>query len=118
MGETILVNQSPFVVVGVMQTKKQMGMYGGPDADHAVIPLTTFQAMFGRRYLSNLVFKAAAPELMEVAKKRFNEVLGREVPLRPGRRARRCTLGHREDPGDRPQHHDRHRAVPRRSSAA
>jgi putative ABC transport system permease protein len=83
VGETILVNQSPFVVIGVMQTKKQMGMYGGPDSDHAVIPLTTFQAMYGRRYLSNLVFKASTPALMEVAKKRFNEVLGAKYKFDP-----------------------------------
>lgn len=83
VGETILVNQSPFTVIGVMQTKKQMGMYGGPDADHAVIPLTTFQAMYGRRYLSNLVFKASAPELMGVAKRRFNEVLGAKYKFDP-----------------------------------
>ncbi len=83
VGETILVNQSPFTVIGVMQTKKQMGMYGGPDANHAVIPLTTFQAMYGRRYLSNLVFKASAPELMGVAKRRFNEVLGAKYKFDP-----------------------------------
>ncbi len=83
VGETILVNQSPFVVIGVMQTKKQMGMYGGPDANHAVIPLTTFQAMYGRRYLTNLVFQAAAPELMGVAKTRFNEVLGGKYKFDP-----------------------------------
>jgi len=76
VGETVLVNQTPFTVIGVMQKKKQMGMYGGPDADHAVIPLTTFEALYGRRTLSNLVFKVAAPEQMEAAKRRFNEVLG------------------------------------------
>jgi len=82
-GQTVLVNQTPFVVVGVMHTKKQMGMYGGPDADHAVIPLTTFQAMYGRRYISILVFKVAQPELMESAKKRFAEVLGAKYKFDP-----------------------------------
>jgi putative ABC transport system permease protein len=83
VGQTLLVNQTPFTVIGVLQKKKQMGMYGGPDADHAVIPLTTFEATFGRRTLSNLVFKAATPELMGVAKKRFNEVLGAKYRFDP-----------------------------------
>jgi putative ABC transport system permease protein len=83
VGEAILVGHTPFTVIGVLKTKKQMGMYGGPDANHAVIPLTTFQAMFGRRFLSNLVFKASAPELMEVAKRRFNEVLGAKYKFDP-----------------------------------
>jgi putative ABC transport system permease protein len=82
-GQTLLVNQTPFVVVGVMQKKKQMGMYGGPDADHAVIPLTTFQAKYGRRYLTNMVFKVDSPELMESAKKRFTEVLGAKYKFDP-----------------------------------
>jgi len=76
VGEKVLVNQTPFTVIGVMQNKKQMGMYGGPDANHAVIPLSTFEALYGRRYLSNLVFKVAEPEQMAYAKQRFNEVLG------------------------------------------
>jgi len=83
VGETVLVNQVPFLVVGVMEKKKQMGMYGGPDADHAVIPLSTYEAVFGRRYLSNLVFKVAEPEQMERAKKRFNEVLGAKYRFDP-----------------------------------
>ena len=33
------------------------GHLGGPDADNAVIPLSTFRALFGRRYVSNLVVR-------------------------------------------------------------
>jgi putative ABC transport system permease protein len=83
VGESLLLNKTPFTVVGVLQTKKQMGMYGGPDADHAVIPLSTYEAIFGRRTLSNLVFKVTAPELMENAKKRFAEVLGAKYKFDP-----------------------------------
>ncbi len=50
VGQTLLVADTPFTVIGVLQKKKQMGMYGGPDADRATIPLSTFEAMFGRRY--------------------------------------------------------------------
>jgi putative ABC transport system permease protein len=83
VGETVLVNKVPFTVIGVMQTKKQMGMYGGPDADHAVIPISTFEAVFGRRYLSNLVFHVRRPELMEAGKKHFFEVLGGKYRFDP-----------------------------------
>ena len=31
-----------------MQKKTQTGAYGGPDKNHAVIPITTFKALFGR----------------------------------------------------------------------
>ena len=40
------------IVIGVMQHKTQMGMYGGPDSNHAVIPISTFRAQFGRERLN------------------------------------------------------------------
>ena len=83
VGETVQVNQTPFLVIGVMAKKKQMGMYGGPDADHAVVPLTTFQAIYGRRFLSNLVYRSNTPEEMESATRRFHEVLGAKYKFDP-----------------------------------
>jgi putative ABC transport system permease protein len=76
VGRTLLVNDAPFTVIGVMQKKRQMGMYGGPDADRATIPLATFRAMFGRRYLSNLVYKPTSEALAPIAKRHLMEVLG------------------------------------------
>ncbi len=49
IGKTLLIANSPYMVIGVMQKKTQMGMYGGPDATHAVIPISSFRAQFGRR---------------------------------------------------------------------
>jgi putative ABC transport system permease protein len=83
VGKTVEVHRTPFTVVGVMQEKLQMGTYGGPDKLHAVIPLSTFEALFGRRYLSNIVFQPAAPELTEIAKRRFHEVLGAKYRFDP-----------------------------------
>ncbi|RLE29129.1 MAG: hypothetical protein DRJ61_15145, partial [Acidobacteria bacterium] len=36
VGETLLVNQAPYLVIGVMQRKIQMGTYKGPDEGNAV----------------------------------------------------------------------------------
>src|SRR6185503_19204951 len=46
VGQTVQINQSPFLVIGVMQAKVMMGMYSGPDKGQATIPATTFKAMF------------------------------------------------------------------------
>src|ERR1700716_2579085 len=62
VGKTLLVNNAPYTVIGVMQKKTQMGMYGGPDSNHAVIPITTFRAQFGRDRLNNLVIETQQPE--------------------------------------------------------
>jgi putative ABC transport system permease protein len=76
VGKTVLLNNAPYTVIGVMQKKTQMGMYGGPDANHAVIPITTFRAQFGRERLNNLVIETQKPEDMKSELKKLNEVLG------------------------------------------
>jgi putative ABC transport system permease protein len=83
VGKTLLVNNSPYVVIGVMQKKTQMGVYGGPDKDHAVIPYTTFRAQFGRERLNVLVIQTHEPEEMQGALKRVNEILGKKYGYDP-----------------------------------
>lgn len=83
VGKTLLVNNSPYVVIGVMQKKTQMGVYGGPDANHAVIPYTTFKAQFGRDRLNVLVIETHRPEEMAPALKRVNEILGKKYGYDP-----------------------------------
>ncbi|MDX1643932.1 MAG: ABC transporter permease [Thermoanaerobaculia bacterium] len=83
VGKTFTINRVPFTVVGVMKDKIQMGTYGGPDKNNTVIPISTFEALMGRRFVSVMVFKPETPELMEVAKKRFYEVLGGKYRFDP-----------------------------------
>lgn len=83
VGKTILVNNSPYLVIGVMQHKTQMGMYGGPDANHAVIPIETFRAQFGRDKLNNLLIETWKPEQMAPELKKLNEILGPKLGFDP-----------------------------------
>ena len=83
VGKTVLINSSPYTVIGVMQKKTQMGVYGGPDKDHAVIPYTTFHAQFGRDRLNVLVIQTHEPEQMVGALKRVNEILGKKYGYDP-----------------------------------
>lgn len=83
VGRTVLLRNTPFLVVGVMQHKRQNGMYGGPDARQAKIPISTFEAMTGRRTLSNLVFLPVAPDRTEAAKRGFMEALGSKYRFDP-----------------------------------
>ena len=83
VGKTLLVNNAPYTVVGVMQKKTQMGVYGGPDKDHAVIPYTTFKAQFGRDRLNVLVIKTHHPDQMAGELKRVNEILGKKYGYDP-----------------------------------
>jgi putative ABC transport system permease protein len=83
VGETVLVQNVPFTVVGDMIHKMQTGMYGGPDEGQGVVPISTFEALYGRRFLSNMVLKPASPELMQVMKRRTFEVLGSKYRFDP-----------------------------------
>jgi len=67
VGKSMQINAMPFTVIGVLEKRLQMGTYGGPDKNHAVIPITTFQAQIGRKYLGNLVIRAADPAMMKTA---------------------------------------------------
>ncbi|HKB78877.1 MAG TPA: ABC transporter permease [Thermoanaerobaculia bacterium] len=61
IGKTILVNQSPFLIVGVLVKKDQDSNYSGPDAGKMTIPATTFRALTGEKYVDNFVFQAETP---------------------------------------------------------
>lgn len=83
VGKTLLVNGAPFTIIGVMVHKFQMGNYGGPEDEHAVIPITTFAAQFGRQQLGNIVIKVKEPSQMPGALQHFKEVLGSKYGFDP-----------------------------------
>lgn len=83
VGKTLLVNNAPYTVIGVMQKKTQMGMYGGPDANHAVIPISTFRAQFGRDVLNVMVIETVQPEGMKAALKKVDELFGAKYRFDP-----------------------------------
>jgi putative ABC transport system permease protein len=82
LGKTILINNSPFTVIGVMQRKRQSSTYGGPDATHAVIPQSTFKAVLGKD-LNVVVFRVKKEDDMPAALKHFNEVMGPRLGFDP-----------------------------------
>jgi putative ABC transport system permease protein len=83
VGKQLLINQMPYTVVGVLEKRLQMGTYGGPDKNHAVIPITTFQAQIGRKYLNNLVVRAADPTTMKAALDEVRKVLAGKYGFDP-----------------------------------
>jgi len=83
VGETLSLGGSPFLVIGVLQKKIQMGNDGGMDADHATIPLTTFESVFGQSELEMVVFKVTRSELMPDALDRFANALSARYRFDP-----------------------------------
>ncbi|MEO8431721.1 MAG: ABC transporter permease [Acidobacteriota bacterium] len=73
VGRTVLINGSPFTVIGVMQKKTQTSTYGGPDKNHVVIPISTFRALFGRDRLNVVVLHTETEDEMDGAIERMKQ---------------------------------------------
>ena len=58
VGKTMLVNQSPFLVVGVLKEKDQDSSYSGRDNEKMFMPASTYRAITGEKYVDNFVFRA------------------------------------------------------------
>lgn len=61
IGKTVLINQSPFQVIGVLQAKEQDSSYSGRDKEKVFIPASTYRALTGEKYIDNIVLQAANP---------------------------------------------------------
>ncbi len=83
IGEMIFVQNLPFTVVGVLQEKMQMGMYSGPDENKIVIPMTTFEAVFGHRFLNNIVYRPSSIDDMEGLERKVFEAFGAKYKFNP-----------------------------------
>ncbi len=83
VGKQIFIRGMPFTVVGVMQHKIQMNSYGGDDQNKLSIPLTTFEAVFGHRYLNNILYVPKDLNNMEAIERRLWEVFGAKMRFDP-----------------------------------
>ncbi|MBN1542726.1 ABC transporter permease [candidate division KSB1 bacterium] len=83
IGKTIYVQDSPFLVVGVLRKKVQNSSYGMRDEESIFIPSTTFQSIYGHRYLNNIVYKMHDPNLTESTKTQLYQVLGKKYKFDP-----------------------------------
>ena len=58
VGKTMMINQSPFLVIGILEKKSQDSNYSGPDNGKMFVPMTTYKALTGEKYVNNFVFQA------------------------------------------------------------
>lgn len=70
MGKMVKIDGTPFLVIGVLQPKAQDSSYGGRDKNKAIVPATTFKAIYGPDQIDNLIFQVLDPAQVPAAKKR------------------------------------------------
>lgn len=83
VGRTVMVDNVPFLVIGVMQKKAQDSSYSGRDQDKAFMPDSTYKGLFSERYVGNFIFQAREPALVPSVTRRVYEVLGRRLKFDP-----------------------------------
>lgn len=86
VGEEILMNGMPFTVIGVMKEKQQNSSYSGRDSRALFVPLSTFEAMYSRRYLNNFVAQCKPTSTMELGRQEVYEILGAKYKFDPADR--------------------------------
>jgi putative ABC transport system permease protein len=83
VGKTVMIDNVPFLVVGVMEKKLQDSSYSGRDQDKAFIPDSTFRGLLSERYLAQFIFRAKDPKATPAVSRRVYEVLGRRHRFDP-----------------------------------
>jgi putative ABC transport system permease protein len=83
VGKDVMVDNVPFVVVGVLQKKIQTSMNNGPDDERAVIPYTTFRTIYGDEHVNSIVVRPSDPNAQEQLTKEIYRVLGRKYRFDP-----------------------------------
>jgi putative ABC transport system permease protein len=83
VGKTVMIDNVPFLVIGVMETKAQDSSYSGQDKDKAFMPESTYRGLFSERYVDNFIFQAKdAADVPQVTEKVY-EVLSRRLKFDP-----------------------------------
>lgn len=83
VGQQVMIDGLPFTVVGVMQEKLQTSMNNGPDANRAIVPASTFETIYGYRYVNHLMIRPRDVTQAPMVKREIYRVLGRRYQFDP-----------------------------------
>ncbi len=83
IGKTILVDNVPFTLVGVMQKKIQTSMNNGPDTRRAIMPYSTFRTSYGNTFVNSIVVRPTDPSKQLEVKSDLYRILGRKYKFSP-----------------------------------
>ncbi len=83
VGQQIMIGQTPFTVIGVMQPKTQNSSYYARDKDRIFMPASTFRSLFGDKYVNNMIYRPADPDQSPAIETAVYEVMGRHHRFDP-----------------------------------
>lgn len=83
VGKQVMVRNTPFTVIGVLQEKIQNSSYNQQDRDRSFIPATTFNIFMGTDRINNILYTPVNPSLAPDIREQVYEVLGRKHKFNP-----------------------------------
>lgn len=83
VGKVVTIDGLPFTVIGVMQSKLQTSMNNGPDANRVIIPSTTFEAIYGSRFVNHLIVRPRSVYSAPAVKSELYRILGARYKFDP-----------------------------------
>lgn len=83
IGKYVYIDETPFIVVGVMKEKTQNSSYNQRDRDRAFIPMTTFKSIFGHKYIDNFVYQIDGPLKSKEIKKKVYATVAKKFKFDP-----------------------------------
>jgi putative ABC transport system permease protein len=83
LGKQVMVNGSPFMIVGVLEEKKQDSNYSGPDNSKFFVPSSTYRALTGEKYVNNFVFRAKDGSTAAAATETVRKALSQRLRFDP-----------------------------------
>lgn len=83
VGRTLMIENVPFLVIGVMEKKAQDSSYSGRDEGKAFIPDSTYRGLYSERYIDNFIFQAKQAIDTPAVTRRVYEVLARRHRFDP-----------------------------------
>ncbi len=83
IGEVVTIDGIPFTICGTMPKKLQTSMNNGPDDERALIPFTTFESIYGDKYLDELIVKPTRFEDGMYVEQEIRRVLGKKYQFDP-----------------------------------
>ena len=83
IGRFIFIENTPFLVIGVMQKKIQPSSYNSRDQDRVFIPASTYSSIYGTPYINNMIYQVADPVMGEEVQQQVREVLSKKYKFDP-----------------------------------
>jgi len=83
VGLTVMINNVPFTVIGIMKPKDQNSSYSGRDYNHCWIPSSTFKTMWSHRYPQLMIAQSETPAKMARVKSDIYGFLASKYSFNP-----------------------------------